>query len=176
MKRIYNILLKFFLESTCDQHILGPQVGNDTYYYYQCPTIIDESGDFFLPDIYINVDFGPLFTGLSGMVRSSSRIQLPLVIGLSNNIFDDYTHTVPVTMIPGVNIAASYILGIRQVYANGILAALGIFEVSMPLYYRAYIVLKVFPPLRPQILSFFPRSWRSIQTQPQLLSEVIYQV
>lgn len=84
-----------------------------------------------LPDLNINVDFGPLLAGLSGMFQWSARIQLPLVIGLANDIRDDMAHTVPITMVPGINIAAPYIVDVRQVYTNGALAALGIFEVSL---------------------------------------------
>ena len=103
---------------------------NVSYYYYWCPSSKDASGELLLPDLNINVDFGPLLTGLSGIFPYSARVQLPLVIGLSNDTFFDYTHTVPVTFIPGINMAAPYTLGLRQIYTNGILAALGIFEVS----------------------------------------------
>ncbi len=90
-----------------------------------------DAPDWFLPDLNINVDFSQLAIGLSGMVQYSARTQLPLVIGLSNDVFIDAIYKVPLTIIPGVNMAASYTIRIRQVYANGILAALGMFEVYM---------------------------------------------
>ena len=93
-----------------------------------------------LPDLDITVDFGPLLDGLSGMSQFSARTQLPLVIGLSNDLSDDVTHTVPVTFIPGINMAAPYIVGVRQVYTSRALAAFGIFEVSLSLHGRSYTV------------------------------------
>ena len=100
------------------------------YFFYSCPAVIIDQA-WLLPDLDINVDFGPLTAGLSGMFQFSARTQLPLVIGLSNELLDDLTHTVPVTMIPGVNIIAPYIVGVRQVYVNGAWAAFGIFDVSL---------------------------------------------
>ena len=102
---------------------------NLTFSFYQCQFIIDANIPI-LTDLSINVNF----SALAGLEQFYNRRQLPLLIGLSNNLIDDYTHTVPVTIIPGVNMAASYIWGIRQIYTNGILAALGMFEVSMWFY------------------------------------------
>ena len=99
-------------------------------YYYACTPVIVNS-TWYLPDLEINVDFDRLITGLSGMVQYSARTQLPLVIGLADNIDDNLIHTVPITIIPGVNMAASYIVDVRQVYTNRASAALGMFNVSI---------------------------------------------
>ena len=65
------------------------------------------------------------------MFQSSARTQLPLLIGLANDLYADVHHTVPVVFLPGVNMAASVIVDVRQIYTNGALAALGMFEVSL---------------------------------------------
>ncbi|KJA20332.1 hypothetical protein HYPSUDRAFT_43228 [Hypholoma sublateritium FD-334 SS-4] len=101
---------------------------NSKEFFYRCPPVNSENLGTLLPDLNINVDFAHLVTGLSGMVQFSARLQLPLVIGLSNNVVDDFTHTIPLTIIPGVNMAASYIINIRQIYTNGALAAFGFFD------------------------------------------------
>lgn len=103
------------------------------FFSYNCPSLSYQS-TLFLPDLAINVDFGPLVNGLSGMVHYSARTQLPLVIGLSNDTVNDYTHTVPITILPGVNMAASYLMDVRQVYTNGALSSFGLFEVSLSLF------------------------------------------
>ena len=104
---------------------------NISFFYYQCPFIIGtDQNQTVLTDLNINVNF----SSLGGLGPSYPRPQLPLLIGLSNNLMDDYTHTVPITILPGVNMAAPYIWGIRQIYANGVLAALGMFEVSKSLF------------------------------------------
>ncbi|KJA20333.1 hypothetical protein HYPSUDRAFT_816951 [Hypholoma sublateritium FD-334 SS-4] len=125
----------------CYTQITPDNAGNESYYSYLCPPA--DVVDYTLPDLYITVDFGPLFTGLAGIDQPSGRTQLPLVIGLSNDLFNDYTHTVPVTIIPGMNMAAPYILGMRQIYTNVILATLGFFEASTSFFL-------------PQILGFYP--------------------
>ncbi|KJA20329.1 hypothetical protein HYPSUDRAFT_68540 [Hypholoma sublateritium FD-334 SS-4] len=122
--------------SQCEQGTFGS--GNDSYFFCRCPTTVLNK-QWVLADLNINVDFSLL----GNISHLYTRPQLPLVIGLSNNTIDDYTHTVPVTFIPGVNMAAPYILGIRQVYTNGVLAALGIFEAT-----------KTF--LLPNIIAFYP--------------------
>ncbi|KJA20356.1 hypothetical protein HYPSUDRAFT_1092600 [Hypholoma sublateritium FD-334 SS-4] len=122
----------------CHQHH-RLDVNRDPIYFYHCPPVILTSA-LFLPDLVISVDFGPLISGLSGLVQTSSRIQLPLVIGLSNEIKDDLTHTVPVTIIPGVNMAASYIVAVRQVFINGALAAFGIFDAAVRTFWLPLII------------------------------------
>lgn len=111
----------------CHQKVL-PDAHNVPYYFYHCPPISTETS-YILPDLQINVDFSPLVDGLSNIAQASARTQLPLLIGLANDLYDDIIHTVPVTFLPGVNMAASVIVDVRQVYTNGALAALGIFEV-----------------------------------------------
>lgn len=100
------------------------------FFFYHCPPVTSPSG-WALPDLDINVDFGPLVIGLSGMFQLSARTQLPLVIGLSDDLGDDLNYTVAVTIIPGINMAAAYTVDARQVYSNRALAAFGIFEVSL---------------------------------------------
>lgn len=143
MKYIYDILISItainFSSETeiptvplpvCHQKTGGLGSGSTPYFFYNCPAVQGNNG-WTLPDLDINVDFDPLVTGLSGMLQYSARTQLPLVIGLSNELLDDLAHTVPVTIIPGVNMAAPYIVDVRQVYGNRALAAFGIFEVSL---------------------------------------------
>ncbi|KJA21276.1 hypothetical protein HYPSUDRAFT_88078 [Hypholoma sublateritium FD-334 SS-4] len=96
-------------------------------FYYQCSSALI-STDYVLPDLNINIDFDLLISGLSGMV-GPARTQLPLVIGLSDDPVDDLIHTESVTIIPGVNMAVSYIIDVRQVYNNGAMAAFGSFYV-----------------------------------------------
>ncbi len=107
-----------------------PGAHNVPYYFYHCPPIPTETS-YILPDLQINVDFGPLMDGLSNIAQTSARTQLPLLIGLANDLYDDIVRTVPVAFLPGVNMAASVIVDVRQVYTNGALAALGMFEVSL---------------------------------------------
>ena len=116
----------------CSQKAISTPDGIPYFLYHFPAVTVDQA--LLLPDLEITVDFDPLLAGLSGMFQLSARTQFPLVVGLSNEIQDDVAHTVPVTFIPGVNMAASYIWGIRQIYTNGILAALGMFEVSMWFY------------------------------------------
>lgn len=139
MKGLYNILTSLIASDSYDSETSTndfPRCQQETlwsddisYFFYECPsTFVQDT--LVLPDLDINVDFGPL----AGIAPSYVRRQLPLLIGLSNNTFDDYTHSLPVSIIPGVNMAAPYIVGIRQIYTNGVLATLGMFEVSMSLY------------------------------------------
>ena len=124
----------------CSQKTIPSSSSNRVpYFLYHCPTATVENL-LLLPDLEITVDFGPLLVGLSGMSQISARTQLPLVIGLSNIPIVDVQHTVPVTFIPGVNMAAPYIVGVRQVNANRALAAFGIFGVSLSLHEHSYIV------------------------------------
>ncbi len=116
----------------CSQKTTHPSSDSFPYFFYHCPAATVEKS-LLLPDLDITVDFGPLLAGLSGMSQLSARTQLPLVIGLCNELYDDLIYTVPVTFIPGVNMAAPYIVDIRQVNANPALAAFGIFEVSLSL-------------------------------------------
>ena len=149
----------------CVQHSkFLPNAPNVPYYFYHCPPISTNTS-YILPDLQINVDFSPLMDGLSNMVQSSARTQLPLLIGLSNNIYDDLIRTVPVAFLPGVNMAASVIVDVRQVYTNGALAALGMFEVSLyqlrsP---RFFFLLKSIPNAQvtrtfwlPKFVAFYP--------------------
>lgn len=140
MKGLYNILTSLIASDISDSETAttdfprcqqGTLWSNDiSYFFYECP-LSDPAVGLMLPDLSINVDFGPLAV----IAQSYVRPQLPLLIGLSNSSLDDYAHTVPVTFIPGVNMAAAYILGIRQIYTDGVLlATLGMFEVSMSLY------------------------------------------
>lgn len=163
MRRLYNSLTSLIASETTTHNPLECHQetsfgsGNDRYFFYRCPTSVFDN-QWVLPDLNINVNFGRL----ASISHLYLRPQLPLVIGLSNNTFDDYTHTVPVTIIPGVNMAAPYILGIRQIYTSGVLATLGIFEVSMSAAQQRYITLKAVPAqatktfLLPNIIAFYP--------------------
>ncbi|KJA25454.1 hypothetical protein HYPSUDRAFT_213835 [Hypholoma sublateritium FD-334 SS-4] len=113
----------------CHQKALPDAHTGVPYYFYHCPPIPTETS-YILPDLQINVDFGPLMDVLSNIAQASARTQLPLLIGLANDLYDDIIRTVPVTFLPGVNMAASVIVDVRQVYTNGALAALGIFEIT----------------------------------------------
>lgn len=114
----------------CNQGTSGSGSDDTLLLFYNCPAVISDNG-WLLPDLDINVDFGPLVIGLSGMFQFSARTQLPLVIGLSDDLGDDLNYTVAVTIIPGINMAAAYTVDARQVYSNRALAAFGIFEVSL---------------------------------------------
>ena len=114
----------------CQQGVIPDVAGNVPYYFYHCPAI-QTTTSYYLPDLQINVDFSLIMEGLSNMFQSSARTQLPLLIGLANDLYDDVHHTVPVVFLPGVNMAASVIVDVRQIYTNGELAALGMFEVSL---------------------------------------------
>ena len=114
----------------CSQKVVPDTQTHVPYYSYHCPPIKAETS-YILPDLQINVDFGPLSDGLSKMDQLSARTQLPLLIGLANDLDDNIIRTVPVAFLPGVNMAASVIADVRQVNTNGALAALGMFEVSL---------------------------------------------
>ena len=162
----------------CVQHSkFLPNAPNVPYYFYHCPPISTNTS-YILPDLQINVDFSPLMDGLSNMVQSSARTQLPLLIGLSNNIYDDLIRTVPVAFLPGVNMAASVIVDVRQVYTNGALAALGMFEVSLyqlrsP---RFFFYSNRYQTHRSQEHSGSPSLLPFTRTQRLHLLEVIYRV
>ncbi len=72
----------------CSQKTIPPSADSFPYFLYHCPAATVEKS-LLLPDLDITVDFGPLLTGLSGMSQLSARTQLPLVIGLSNTLYDD---------------------------------------------------------------------------------------
>ena len=82
----------------CSQKVVPDTQTHVPYYSYHCPPIKAETS-YILPDLQINVDFGPLSDGLSKMDQLSARTQLPLLIGLANDLADNIIHTVPVAFL-----------------------------------------------------------------------------
>ncbi len=88
----------------CNQSVVADTQTHAPYLTYHCPPIRTETS-YILPDLQINVDFAPLTDGLSKMDQVSARTQLPLLIGLANDLDDNLIRTVPVAFLPGVNMA-----------------------------------------------------------------------
>ncbi|KAF5315339.1 hypothetical protein D9619_007482 [Psilocybe cf. subviscida] len=115
-----------------------PDDGPDLYVYsFLCQngTLFDTQGDQFavLPDLLINISFAILKPD-PPMINPTSFQQVShIIIGLTNStdsVKNIIHRTVPFAMTQGVNVAASIIPDVRQVYSRPALAAFGILQTT----------------------------------------------
>ncbi|KAF5315033.1 hypothetical protein D9619_007477 [Psilocybe cf. subviscida] len=128
-----------FPQCTNSSSIFYDNYGPDLYVYsFLCrkATLLDtNTGDkfWFLPDLLININFTMLAPGTPMANPTSIQKASHVVIGLSNStdsVKNIIQRTIPFALIQGVNLAASIIPDIRQIYSNPALAAFGIFQMT----------------------------------------------